>query len=228
MKSSTKGIPGGGNYKMAGHRLYFGLFFFSAVLLIVLSFGLTDHGQLKFCFWFFGGAVSIVLVMTATRQMLKILNYEQHPTVIPQKYKVTSWLWVKEMVDVGYVVILIVLLPVFPDLGAKQLIITCLFLVLALICTLVPHLFVRREAYIRMSDMCFAIYLKSPFYGEVSEKILLEEIKGINFLETKIIFHTKAGSDKVVHKNALFAFRGYNSVIKKLQSWAARIDANSH
>jgi hypothetical protein len=180
-----------------------------------------DNGYFRFVLQL-SATLLIGFVVIATNNIVKVLNYERHVGFVPQRYTVTPWSFVKGMVDIGYIVAVVALPTLFtPDLNARRLIVMCVTVTTIMLIAFIPYCFVRRVAYIFISDTCFEIKIQTLYYN-VCEKISFEQMKALDLTKKKIIFHMKEGNDIVLPKNALIAFRGYNMVIDKLDSLARR------
>ena len=180
-----------------------------------------DNGHFRFVVQL-SATLLIGFVIIATNNIVKILNYERHVGFVPQRYTVAPWSFVKGMVDIGYIVAVVALPTLFtPDLNARRLIVMCVTVTTVMLIVFIPYFFVRRVAYIFISDTCFEIKVETLYY-KVCEKIPFEQIKALDFTRKKIVFHMKEGNDIVLPKNALIAFRGYNMVVEKLENLGSR------
>jgi len=179
-----------------------------------------DNGHFRFVVQL-SATLLIGFVIIATNNIVKILNYERHVGFVPQRYTVTPWSFIKGMVDIGYIVAVVALPTLFtPDLNPKSLIAMCVTVTTVMLIAFIPYFFVRRVAYIFISDTCFEIKAETLYY-KVCEKISFEQIRALDSTKRRIIFHMKDGNDIVLPKNALVAFRGYNMVVEKLENWGA-------
>jgi hypothetical protein len=185
-----------------------------------------DKKILYFGLWFFAAILSIVFVMMVTNAIAKKLNFERYSNIKTQKYKISPWFFVKQMVDFGYMTTMILLPALLLDgLSAKRLIVSSLILTTVLFFSFLPYLFARREAYILISDTCFEINF--PIRWKLNEKISLNQIREIDYTRKKIVLHMKEGTEKAIPRDALSAFRGHNNITEKLESLMTKTDVLS-
>jgi len=170
--------------------------------------------------WFFLAILSIRFVMFLTNCSMKILNHQNTSSITYQRCEISPWFFLKVMVDYGYITIMF-LLPFFlaPNLNEKKLVIMGIVLTTVLVAAFTPYFFVRRKEFLFASDDCFEINFRSSYYGKICERILREQIRKIDFTRNKVIFYMKEGDHKSILQKALFAFRGYNVVIEKLENF---------
>ena len=129
-----------------------------------------------------------------------------------------------EAVDIGYMVgLFLLILPYLfgSSVSTKDLAVRCLILAVTTVATFFPYPFVRREAYILISNVLFEINVQTLFCGKVKLSIPLNQLKAVYLRRTKVIFYLKDGTDKAIPRNALIAFRGYNNLVEKLESLAS-------
>lgn len=176
---------------------------------------MLDIKILYLCLKFATIVLSIVIVMFLTNRLVKKLNYEESTNVINRKYKVSPWVFIKETIDMGYITCMVFLGYGFNS--EKELSIMSAFLIIIPLCTFVPYFFVRREAFILISETSFEIKVQTLLCARIDKKIPLAQVEGINVTKKNLTFYMKDQSAIDVPKIALIVFRGYNNVIEQLK-----------